>query len=157
MLANTFIKIRRCITEKEGDIIGRIVVAEFKSEEQAPFDEVMEIFNKYPVFQKIEIDSKTPVTIPDLKIFPDCRKVYCKDKQVFLTGKEFDVLYTLALNQSCVLTKDQILQIAGSEDPQDEDNAVRCLIAGIRKKLRKYTNKEYIQTVRGVGYRFEIA
>ena len=116
----------------------------------------MEIFNKYPVFQKIEIDSKTPVTITDLKIFPDCRKVYCKDKQVFLTGKEFDVLYTLALNQSCVLTKDQILQIAGSEDPQDEDNAVRCLIAGIRKKLRNYTDKEYIQTVRGVGYRFVI-
>ena len=156
MLANTFIKIRRCITKKEGDIIGRIVVAEFKSEEQAPFDEVMEIFNKYPVFQKIEIDSKTPVTITDLKIFPDRRKIYCKDKQVFLTGKEFDVLYTLALNQSCVLTKDQILQTAGSEDPQDEDNAVRCLIAGIRKKLRKYTNKEYIQTVRGVGYRFVI-
>ena len=157
MSKNTFIKIRRCITKKEGDIIGRIVVAEFNSEEQAPFDEVMEIFNKYPVFQKIKIDSKTPVTITDLKIFPDCRKVYCKDKQVFLTGKEFDVLYTLALNQSCVLTKDQILQIAGSEDPQDEDNVVRCLIAGIRKKLRKYTNKEYIQTVRGVGYRFEIA
>ena len=90
----------------------------------------MEIFNKYPVFQKLKIDSKTPVTITDFKIFPDCRKVYCKDKQVFLTGKEFDVLYTLAINQSCVLTKDQILQIAGSEEPQDEDNAVRCLIAG---------------------------
>ena len=144
------------ICTKEGDIIGRIVVVEFNNEEQSPFDEVMEIFNKYPVFQKIKIDSKTPVTITDLKIFPDCRKVYCKDKQVFLTGKEFDVLYTLAINQSCVLTKDQILQIAGSEDPQDEDNAVRCLIAGIRKKLRKYTNKEYIQTVRGVGYRFVI-
>lgn len=65
---------------EEGDIIGRIVVVEFNNEEQAPFDEVMEIFDRYPVFQKIGIDSKTPVTITDLKRFPDCRKVYWKDK-----------------------------------------------------------------------------
>ena len=144
------------ICAKEGDIIGRIVVIEFNNEEQSPFDEVMEIFSRYSIFQKIEIRDRNPVIMQSIKIYPGCRKVYCKDKQVLLTGKEFDVFYTLVINKSSILTKAQILQTAGSEDPQDEDNAVRCLIAGIRKKLRKYTNKEYIQTVRGVGYRFVI-
>jgi DNA-binding response OmpR family regulator len=144
---------------KEGDIIGRIVVMEFNdcnNTEQALFNEVMEIFNKYPVFQKIEINGKTSATTKNLKIFPVCRKVYCKDKQIALTQKEFDVFLYLAGQPGRVFTKEQILEAAGSEDSEDEDNAVRCLIAGIRKKLRKYTNKEYIQTVRGVGYRFMI-
>ena len=113
-------------------------------------------YSRYSIFQKIEIRDRNPVIMQSIKIYPGCRKVYCKDKQVLLTGKEFDVFYTLVINKSSILTKAQILQISGSEDPQDEDNAVRCLIAGIRKKLRKYTNKEYIQTVRGVGYRFVI-
>lgn len=90
------------------------------------------------------------------KIFPVCRKVYCKDKQIALTQKEFDVFLYLAGQPGRVFTKEQILEAAGSEDSEDEDNAVWCLIAGIRKKLRKYTNKEYIQTVRGVGYRFMV-
>lgn len=36
------------------------------------------------------------------------------------------------------------------------DNAVRCVIASLRKKLEQYTDKDYIQTVRGIGYKFEI-
>ena len=84
------------------------------------------------------------------------RQILYHEVEIPTTKKEFDVLLYFAGHPGRVFTKAQILQIAGSEDPQDEDNAVRCLIAGIRKKLRKYTNKEYIQTVRGVGYRFVI-
>ena len=83
-----------------------------------------------------------------LTILPEQRCIKYKEVEIPMTRSEFDVLLYFA--------GQPILQIAGSEDPQDEDNAVRCLIAGIRKKLRKYTNKEYIQTVRGVGYRFVI-
>ena len=91
-----------------------------------------------------------------LTILPEQRCIKYKEVEIPMTRSEFDVLLYFAGQPGRVFTKDQILQIAGSEDPQDEDNAVRCLIAGIRKKLRKYTNKEYIQTVRGVGYRFVI-
>ena len=84
------------------------------------------------------------------------RQILYHEVEIPTTKKEFDVLRYFAGQPGRVFTKAQILQTAGSEDPQDEDNAVRCLIAGIRKKLRKYTDKEYIQTVRGVGYRFVI-
>ena len=104
----------------------------------------------------MNIKNAQPIIIHNLRMLPDCRKIYYKEKQIFFTGTEYDVLERLAKQPGRVFTKAQILQTAGSEDPQDEDNAVRCLIAGIRKKLRKYTNKEYIQTVRGVGYRFVI-
>ncbi len=92
----------------------------------------------------------------DLVVFLLRHQVLYKNQEIPLTNYEFNVLAYFLQHPRWVFTKNQILQIAGSEDPQDEDNAVRCLIAGIRKKLRKYTNKEYIQTVRGVGYRFVI-
>ena len=92
----------------------------------------------------------------DLVVFLLRHQVLYKNQEIPLTNYEFNVLAYFLQYPRWVFTKNQILQIAGSEDPQDEDNAVRCLIAGIRKKLRKYTNNEYIQTVRGVGYRFVI-
>ena len=50
--------------------------------------------------------------------------------------------------------KEQIYQAVWKEEPENVKNAVSCVIAKIRQKLRKYTKKEYIQTVRGIGYKF---
>ena len=89
-------------------------------------------------------------------ILPEQRRIKYESIEIPITRAEFDVILFFVEHPERVFTKVQILEVAGSEDPQDEDNAVRCLIAGIRKKLRTYTGKEYIQTVRGVGYRFVI-
>lgn len=106
-------------------------------------------------------DSKTTDTVlsdelsfSGLNIYPEQRRILYDNMEIQLNREEFNVLQALVQRPGWVVTKEQILEAAGSEDPQDEDNAVRCLIAGIRKKLRTYTGKEYIQTVRGVGYRF---
>ena len=108
-------------------------------------------------------DSKTTDTVlsdelsfSGLNIYPEQRRILYDNMEIQLNREEFNVLQALVQRPGWVVTKEQILEAAGSEDPQDEDNAVRCLIAGIRKKLRTYTGKEYIQTVRGVGYRFVI-
>lgn len=106
-------------------------------------------------------DSKTTDTVlsdelsfSGLNIYPEQRRILYDNMEIQLNREEFNVLQALVQRPGWVVTKEQILEAAGSENPQDEDNAVRCLIAGIRKKLRTYTGKEYIQTVRGVGYRF---
>ena len=108
-------------------------------------------------------DSKTTDTVlsdelsfSGLNIYPEQRRILYDNMEIQLNREEFNVLQALVQRPGWVVTKEQILEAAGSENPQDEDNAVRCLIAGIRKKLRTYTGKEYIQTVRGVGYRFVI-
>ena len=105
-------------------------------------------------------DSKTTDTVlsdelsfSGLNIYPEQRRILYDNMEIQLNREEFNVLQALVQRPGWVVTKEQILEAAGSENPQDEDNAVRCLIAGIRKKLRTYTGKEYIQTVRGVGYR----
>ena len=67
---------------------------------------------------------------------------------------EFQPLDYLARQPGRVFTKEQIYQAVWNEEPLDADNAVYCAISSIRKKLRKLTTKEYIQTVWGVGYKF---
>ena len=103
-----------------------------------------------------DIVPSNKISFSGLNIYPEQRRILYDNMEIQLNREEFNVLRSLVQRPGWVVTKAQILEAAGSEDPQDEDNAVRCLIAGIRKKLRKYTNKEYIQTVRGVGYRFVI-
>ena len=67
---------------------------------------------------------------------------------------EFQTLVYLANQPGRVFTKEQIYQAVWKEEPVEVSSAVFCIIANIRQKLRKVTKKEYIQTVRGVGYKF---
>ena len=67
---------------------------------------------------------------------------------------EFQTLAYLASQPGRVYTKEQIYQAVWKEEPVDVSSSVFCIIANIRQKLRKVTKKEYIQTVRGVGYKF---
>lgn len=68
---------------------------------------------------------------------------------------EFQTLAYLASQSGRVFTKEQIYQAVWKEEPVDVSSAVFCVIANIRRKLKKVTTKEYIQTVWGVGYKFD--
>ena len=75
---------------------------------------------------------------------------------MFLTNLEFGVLLYLAQCPQCIFSKRQLQEAVWKEETESYENAVQCIISGLRKKLKKYSNKEYIRTVRGVGYKFEI-
>ena len=51
--------------------------------------------------------------------------------------------------------KKQIYEAVWDDIPVSVDAKVECMIYSIRKKLKKYTDREYIQTVWGVGYKFD--
>lgn len=69
---------------------------------------------------------------------------------------EFQTLSYLASQPGRVYTKEQIYQAVWKEKPVNVSSAVFCVIRNIRQKLRKVTKKEYIQTVWGVGYKFDL-
>ena len=91
----------------------------------------------------------------DLRIFLPQRKVLLSEKEVHLTAKEFDLLCYLVKHPGWVFTKEQIYEAVWGDSPVSVDAKVECMIYSIRKKLRKYTDREYIQTVWGVGYKFD--
>ena len=82
-------------------------------------------------------------------------KVSYQGKELPLTEKyEFQTFAYLARKPGRVYTKEQIYQAVWKEEPAGIDNNIYCVIGSIRRKLRRFTQKEYIQTVWGVGYKF---
>ena len=70
----------------------------------------MKVFRKYPDFQKYEIYYAPAISLHDLEILPDRRKVYCGKQEVSLTTKEFNLLCYFVANAGRVLTYEQIYQ-----------------------------------------------
>lgn len=96
---------------------------------------------------------KAPVKIHELTIDPARRQVLIKNKPADLTFTEFNILYTLAKRPGLVFTRYQIVDALHGDDYLVTDRAVDVQIVGLRKKLGPCS--KYIETVRGVGYRFK--
>ena len=88
----------------------------------------------------------------DLLIHPGRREVMADSKYIQLTYTEFQVLHHLARRPGWVSTRSQIVDALRGEGYPVTDRSVDVQIVGLRKKLGPYG--KYIETVRGVGYRF---
>ena len=83
------------------------------------------------------------------------RTVTVQNRPVELTGKEFDLLLFLASNKGRVFTKKQIYTQVWAEEYAFDDSNIMSFISKLRKKIEPNPEQPfYIQTVRGVGYRF---
>lgn len=92
------------------------------------------------------------VRIKNLTIDPGRHEVLIKDRPVTLTFTEFRLLHFLARRPGRVFTRQQIVNAVRGEDYPVTDRAVDVQVVGLRKKLEACG--EYIETVRGVGYKF---
>ena len=90
--------------------------------------------------------------IHDLVIHPGRHEVFVNGRPVRLTFTEFGILYYLARRPGWVFTRSQIVDAVKGEDYFVTDRSVDVQIVGLRKKLGAAGT--YIETVRGVGYRF---
>ncbi|MGA7702115.1 MAG: response regulator [Thermoguttaceae bacterium] len=98
-------------------------------------------------------DESEVVEIRDLKIHPGRHEVFVTGKPVDLTATEFKLLHFLAQRPGWVFTRQQILDGVHGDNYAITDRAVDVQIVGLRKKLGDAGT--YIETVRGVGYRFK--
>jgi two-component system alkaline phosphatase synthesis response regulator PhoP len=88
-----------------------------------------------------------------MTIDPARCEVLIKDHPVALTVSEFNILYTLAKRPGIVFSRYQIVDALHGGDYVVSDRAVDVQISYLRNKLGHF--KDYIETVRGVGYRFK--
>ena len=96
---------------------------------------------------------KAPLKIGLLEIDPARRRVLVGSESVDLTFTEFNILCALARRPGMVFTRYQIVDMVHGDDYLVTDRAVDVQMVGIRKKLGRCG--AYIETVRGVGYRFK--
>jgi two-component system alkaline phosphatase synthesis response regulator PhoP len=88
----------------------------------------------------------------DITIHPGRREVVYDDERIELTNTEFKVLHLLARRPGWVFTRYQIVDRIHGEHYPVTERSVDVQIVGLRRKLG--AAGDYIETVRGVGYRF---
>lgn len=80
-------------------------------------------------------------------------EVKINDNQVSLTRQEFKILELLISCPKKVFTKQEIYDYAWDEYYEGVDKTINVHISNIRSKIKKYTDKEYIETVWGIGFK----
>jgi DNA-binding response OmpR family regulator len=94
------------------------------------------------------------LTVQDLTLDPTKHIVTKKNKSISLTQKEYSILEYLMRNADTVVTREQLLEHCWDFAYSAFSNITDVYIRQLRKKL-KDTNEHYIQTIRGVGYKFK--
>ena len=100
---------------------------------------------------------QSSITIGRIKILLKARRVYVGEEEVKFANKEFELLMFLALNPNIVFSKDNLLDRIWGEESFGDSSTVTVHINRIREKIElDSSNPEYIETVWGAGYRFNI-
>lgn len=92
------------------------------------------------------------LTCGDLRLDKSTFSLFCGDRSVRLSRKEFDMMELLMLNQKQVLTKETLLLKIWGYESEAEDNNVEVYISFLRKKLEHLHSGVKIKTIRMVGY-----
>jgi len=93
------------------------------------------------------------VTIGEISINMLSRRIFLKGEEVVFTPKEYDCLLYFIDNVGRALSREQILNRVWGTDYYGDDRTVDTVVKRIRKKLGEEGKR--LQTVRGIGYRFE--
>lgn len=98
---------------------------------------------------------KSKIRFGDLEIDEEKYEVKSNGKKITLTLKEFELLKILAENPGRVMTRDHLLDAVWGYEYGGETRTVDVHIRHLRRKLWGDEGEGMIQTIRGVGYKFE--
>lgn len=120
-----------------------------------PFSPKVLIARIRALFRRRRVDQETDInefSVHHLAIHPGRRRVVAAGVPIDLTYSEFQILSYLARRPGWVFTRGQIVDAVRGSDYPVTDRSIDVQVVGLRKKLGSFG--KYIETVRGVGYRF---
>jgi DNA-binding response OmpR family regulator len=108
----------------------------------------------HAVVRRSEGERQNILAVGSLRLDRITREVTSNGQRVELTGREFNLLEYLMRSPGRVLTRTQILEHVWGYDFNPSTNVVDVAIQRLRKKLEPVAAAQWIESVRGVGYRF---
>lgn len=115
-----------------------------------------ELLARLKTISRRVIKDKDIIETNDLYI--DVKK-YCvkKDNQeIILSAIGYEILFLICQNQGMVITRERMIEFIEERTGNEiEDNTVSVHVKRLREKLGTYHGREYIETVRGIGYRWK--
>jgi DNA-binding response OmpR family regulator len=124
-----------------------------------PFDKDVLLAHIKAVLRRVQQPAAQPpepqlLTAGDLTVDPRTHQVRVGKRAIELTRREFDLLYTLALEPGRILAADDLLTRVWGAEYQGEPQVVYVHIRWLREKLEEEPNRpRRIITVRGLGYK----
>lgn len=126
-------------------------------------DYVTKPFNNDELLARIKVHLKhnhnnqdDVLKIDDIELNPKTYKVVCNSIDITLSKIEFDILKLLMKNNNQVVTKSVLFDTIWDTIDSADENTLNVHISKIRNKLKKANpNKDYIETIWSVGYKFK--
>lgn len=119
-------------------------------------------FEKNELLARIEVQLRTKkdsnsdnYSFKDLKLLKDNYILKIRNKEINLTKTEYAILKQLFVYQNQVVSKSKLLDLIRFDTEDCDENSLRVHISNIRKKIKKYSNEEYIDSVWGVGFKLK--
>ena len=137
------------------DYFGKMLVLIFNDSEEDMFQRVMSYVNRGGKSFTVAEVQKDILNFGHLEINSIKRIVIKNHTEIELTYIELEILLLLAQNAGTIFSKEQIYDIVWQEPYSGDYNIVMSHIRHIREKIEDNPGKPlYIQTVWGIGYRF---
>ena len=136
-------------------IYGKMLILTFEDSEEEILNHIVAyVSTGTKAFQVVE-NARTELRFDGLEIDVAKRLVRKQKQEIDLTFTEFEILHLLARNPGRVFSKEQIYNSVWKEPYFGDYNIVMSHIRNIREKIEDNPSKPiYIQTVWGVGYKF---
>ena len=110
------------------------------------------------VNRRVSFGGNNQIIINEIKLIPDEHKAYVNDVEIILTRKEYELLLFFISNKNKVVTKSGLAEYLWGDymDLADSYDFIYTHIKNLRRKLLKQGCEDYIKTIYGLGYKFEI-
>ncbi|MCC5825179.1 response regulator transcription factor [Alkalimonas sp.] len=145
-----------------GDEIDRIVGLELGADDYLakPFNprelvaRIKAIFRRIELVQQNKERQVTTITVHDLQLDSASHQLTVQQQPVQLTATEFQLLDYLIRRVGQVISKEELSKQVLGRSLQLHDRSLDMHLSNIRRKLAQHSAQEYIQTLRGSGFRF---
>ncbi|MDE5966933.1 MAG: response regulator transcription factor [Lachnospiraceae bacterium] len=118
-----------------------------------PFDIDEVLLRIQAVLRRTTQQEDKEIVFHELIIKTDSKRVFVNDVELVCTATEYAILELLMKNPTRIFSKRTLYEIVMGEDYLQEDNTMNVHISNLRRKIAKYTDQKYIETVYGMGYR----
>jgi len=119
-----------------------------------PFNPKELILRVKSILKRTYKETSSKIKYKDIVLNPSERKAFVEEKEITLSRLEYDLLSYFINNKNQVITRDELLESVWGDDENTQEKTVNVAINRLLKKLDPNKEKNYIEPIRGVGYKF---
>lgn len=136
--------------------IEKIIILSVPESKSEILDKILDVVRQSGITDvtEVKVSNDKTIQVGELLIDSLQHTIYKGKQEISVTNIEFQMLYFLALHKGMVMSKEQIYEYVWNGEYAFDDSNITSHIRRLRVKIEDNPAKpEYIQTVRGIGYR----